>query len=106
MLLPEIVHLPAIILLVMVVGAGTTLPTAIPYALGIGRSGNWGLAVGVIVGAAVSNLVVWFSFRAALRAARTANFLGFSRSVWLAGIALSYLAGLGQGIYLLAQFYL
>lgn len=92
-------------LLVMVVGVGITLPTAIPYALGIGHSGNWGLAIGLITGAAVSNLVVWFSFRAAFRAAPTARFLGFSRSVWLAGITLSYLAGLGQGIYLLALFY-
>ena len=105
MLLPEIVHLPAIILLVMVVGVGIALPVAIPYALGIGHAGNWGLAIGVIAGAAVSNLVVWFSFRAAFRASATASFLGFSRLVWLAGMVLSYLAGLGLGIYLLVLFY-
>jgi hypothetical protein len=106
-LLPEIVHLPAIMLLVMVVGSGIAMPAAVPFALSVAHSpdGSWLTAIGAIVLAVIANLTTWFGFRRARRALPTAHFLGFSSRIWSIAIPLAYLAGVGNGIYLCALFY-
>jgi hypothetical protein len=105
MFLPEIIHLPAIILLVLVVVSGIALPTAVPFAVTHSSPGQWGLAFGAVLGAVGTNLGAWFGYRAARRALRNTCFLGFTSRLWSVGIPLAYIAGLGFGIYLCFLFY-
>jgi len=80
MFLPEIVHLPAVMLLVMVVVTGVALPVAIPFAASIDHSsvGQWATVFGVLFGTVVARFTTWFGFRASRRALPTGHFLGFS----------------------------
>jgi len=107
MLLPELLHLPAVMLLVLVVATGIIFPMAIPLAASIGHSsaGQLCAAFGVLVGAVVATLTTWFGFRTARRSLPTACFLGFSSRIWSIAIPLAYLAGIGFGVYLCVLFY-
>ena len=107
MLLPEIVHLPAVMLLVMAVVSGIALPVAVPFAASLTHTsiGQWAASFGVLVGTLVATLTTWFGFRAARRSLPTARFLGFSGRLWSVAIPLAYFTGVGFGIYLCALFY-
>jgi len=108
MLLPELAHLPAVILLVMVVATGVALPLAVPFAAGLGHStiGQWAGAFGVVAGTVVATVVTWFGFRASRRSPHEAHFLGFSRRIWSIAIPLGYFTGVGFGVYLCVLFYI
>jgi len=108
MLLPEIVHLPAVMLLVMVVATGVALPVAVPFAAGIAQAsvGQWAAAFGVLAGTVVATLTTWFGFRASRRALPGGRFLGFSGRIWSVAIPLAYFTGIAFGIYLCVLFYI
>ena len=107
MLLLELAHLPAVILLVLVVAAGVTVPVAVPFAVSIGHSsvGQSAAAFGVLVGTVVATLTTWFGFRKARTSQPTSRFLGFSSRIWSVAIPLAYFTGVAFGIYLCALFY-
>ena len=107
MLLPEIAHLPAVMLLVMVVVTGVALPVAVPFAASIAHSsvGQWATAFGVLLVTVVATLTTWFGYRASRRTAPTGRFLGFSSRIWSIAIPLAYLSGVAFGIYLCVLFY-
>jgi hypothetical protein len=104
MLLPEILHLPAVMLLVMVVGSGISLIAGIPFAIHTAHS-SLATAFGVLVGLAVANLTTWYGFRAALKAKPNAHFLGFTSRIWSITIPLAYCSGIAFGVYLFILFY-
>ena len=108
MLLPEIVHLPAVLLLALVVVSGTAVVTVIPFVAALLRvaDGQWLSAVGAVIGTLLLNAAAWFGFRTALRGEASSRFLGFSSRLWLIGVSLAYLTGVGFGIYLCFLFYL
>ena len=102
MLLPDLLHLPTIILLALVMGSGFTI-TFLPACIEYGFSGTHEhmlSAVGFAAMIATANFLSWFGFRSARRASATASFVGTSRGVWLFTIPIAYCIGLGFGIYL------
>jgi len=107
MLLPEIVHLPAVLLLVIIVVTGVALPVAVPFAVSIAHSsvGQWATAFGVLFGTVVATLTTWFGFRASRRAQQSTRFLGFSSKIWSVAILLAYFTGIAIGVYLCVLFY-
>jgi hypothetical protein len=107
MLLPEIVHLPAVMLLVLVVITGVALPVAVPFAASIAQSsvGQWAAAFGVLLGTGIATWTAWFGFRASRRALPTGRFLGFTSRIWSIAIPLAYFTGIAFGIYLCVLFY-
>ena len=107
MLLPELAHLPAVMLLVFVVASGVIFPVAVPFAVSLGHSsvGQLVAAFGVLVGTVVAMLTTWFAFRTARRSQPTARFLGFSSRIWSIAIPLAYFTGIAFGIYLCMLFY-
>lgn len=104
MLLPEILHLPAIMLLVMAMGSGISLIAGIPFAIQTAHS-SLATAFGVLIGSAVANLTTWYGFRAAHKAKSNARFLGFTSRIWLIAIRLAYFSGIAFGVYLFILFY-
>jgi len=108
MWLPDIVHLPAVMLLVMVVASGIALPVAVPFSLSIAHSSvvQWMAAFGVLIGTAVATFVTWFGFRASRRSLPTVRFLGVTSRIWSMAIPLGYFTGLAFGVYLFLLFYI
>ena len=107
MVLPDIVYLPAVMLLAMVVVTGVALPVAVPFAASIGHSSvsQMAAAFAVLIGTVVATLTTWFGFRASRRALPTGRFLGFSSRIWSVAIPLAYFTGVAFGIYLCVLFY-
>lgn len=107
-MLPEIVHLPAVMLLVMAVASGIALPVAVPFAISLAPSSisQWAGTIGVLVGTIISTYTTWFGFRAARKSLPTAQFLGFSSRLWSVAIPLGYFTGFAFGVYLLFLFYI
>jgi len=104
MLLPEILHLPAVMLLMMTAGSGITIIMGIPFAVHVFHS-SFLLALATLILSAIANLTVWYGFRVARASRSDAKFLGFTRNIWLIGIPLSYFSGIAFGVYLLVLFY-
>ncbi|MEP6663735.1 MAG: hypothetical protein ABJC04_08735 [Verrucomicrobiota bacterium] len=104
--MPELVHLPAIILLALVVATGVSFPASILFAIKTFQStSDRPTAIAALVAALGVNLVTLFCFRCARNASASAFFLGLGSKIWLIAISLGYLTGFGFGIYLWFLFY-
>jgi hypothetical protein len=108
MLLPEIIHLPAVLLLAATLGSGIALSAVVPYAAHLLHDSprSWPTALAAVLISLSATRLIWYAFRVARKAGPDARFLGFSSWIWKVSIPIAYVTGVGFRIYLSVMLYL